>query len=93
MFAQALVSYQSQVKYNINQDPKAFQKGYTLVDLSAGFKTKDDRYLVTIFAKNVFDQFHTSAVDAMFVNDPGGYYHIVPRPAFQYVGVELAANF
>jgi iron complex outermembrane receptor protein len=93
VFAQALVSYQSEVKYNINQDPRAFQKGYTLVDLSAGFKTKDDRYLVTIFAKNVFDKFHTSSVGAMFLNDPGGYYHIVPRSVFQYVGVELAANF
>jgi len=93
IFTQALVSYQGDVTYNINQDPKAFQKSYTLVDLSAGYKTQDERYMVTLFAKNVFDKFYVSNLDAVFLNDPGGYYHIVPRSTLRYVGVEVAVNF
>lgn len=92
-FVQAMASYQGKVLYNINQDPLEAQDGYTLVDLSAGYVAPDDRYAFTVFMKNALDEFHVSAVGATFLNDPGGYYHIVPRGASRITGAELSVRF
>jgi iron complex outermembrane receptor protein len=93
VFVQALASFQDEVIYNINQDPNAAQDAYTLVDLSAGYKTDDGRYTLTFFVKNALDEFYVSTVDSTFLNDPGGYYQIVPRGARRMGGAELSINF
>lgn len=92
-FLQAMASYQSQVLYNINQDPRAAQDGYTLVDFSAGYVAPDQKFSFTVFMKNALDEFYVNTVDSTFLNDPGGYYQIVPRGASRITGAELAFRF
>ncbi len=46
--------WQSEVVFNLLQDPDSVQKAYGIVNLSAG--VKNDRWKLTLFANNLFDQ-------------------------------------
>ncbi len=54
-FVQGTVAFQSNSLFAINQDPLLEQDAYTLVDLSAGIGTADQRYTLTVFIRNLFD--------------------------------------
>ena len=59
--ARSTVSYQSGVNFSLAQDPNTVQEGYALVDASVRFGDVDDRWLLSLFVKNAFDQnFRTS---------------------------------
>ncbi len=93
LFWQSVISYQSEVQFSSSQDPNTIQDDYSLVDLSAGYIAPDERFRLSIFGRNVFDEFYTNSIAGTFLNDPGGYFHIVPRGAERVIGAELEVNF
>jgi len=64
---------------------------YGLVNLSAAVADKDDRWRVTAFVKNLFDQSFASSIVS---GGPGGSFrYIIPREADRYVGVTARLGF
>lgn len=81
---------QDDVIYSISQDDRTFQDGYELLDLEVMLQGKDDRWSLSAFVKNVFDEFYVSGIGAtadVFV--PDGYLQQVPKTTSRTAGVEL----
>jgi iron complex outermembrane receptor protein len=88
-------SYRSSVFF-VYRDPNAVQPGYGLVNVNLGLQTKDGRYEVTGFVRNLFDKHFVSATGTGFrdSNATGaGYTQTLTQDAFRRVGVELRAHF
>jgi iron complex outermembrane recepter protein len=65
--------------------------GYSLVDLSASIVDVNDRYKLTLQAKNVFD---TSFASSIVDGGPGGSFrYLIPREADRYFGITARVNF
>jgi iron complex outermembrane receptor protein len=65
------ISYQSSQQYALEQDPLLVQKAYTLVNASVSFSRTDDRYRLTLFVKNLFDQnYYTSIGHNILLSSP-----------------------
>jgi iron complex outermembrane recepter protein len=95
--AQLNVSYQSQLNYQLEQDPLTFQKGYALVDASIAFHRRDAGYRLTLFVKNLFDRNYLTSIghNALLssATNPNDLQAFVPRNADRYVGATLDVRF
>jgi iron complex outermembrane receptor protein len=61
-FGQFSINYTSAQQFAVEQDPLLVQPGYALVDASIGVKSIDDRYTLTLFVKNLFDENYLTSV-------------------------------
>lgn len=61
-FGQFAINYTSEQQFAVEQDPLLVQPGYVLVDASIGFKTTDDRYNLTLFVKNLFNENYLTSI-------------------------------
>ncbi len=88
-------TYTSMINYDIAQTPLARQPGYGLWDAAALFSSRDNKYHLGFFVKNITNQYYTTFIT------PGGngvaagsYTRLqVPRDAQRYTGVKLTADF
>ena len=82
-------SYQDEVQFLIEQDEYTTEDDYGILDLSLVLDDHSDHYTVTLFTKNVFDEWYVTRVNS-FVDTftPNGYGHQVPRYAERTFGVE-----
>ena len=65
--------------------------GYGLVNLSAGFTDRNDRYRLTVQVRNIGDQSFAAAIAN---GGPGGAYRYqIPRDADRYYGITGRVNF
>lgn len=81
---------QDDVIYSISQDERTFQDGYELVDVEVMLVGEDDRWTLSAYVKNLFDEFYVSGIGAtadVFV--PDGYLQQVPKTASRTAGLEL----
>jgi len=86
---------QSEVIFNLLQDPASLQPAYGIADFAAGLRT--DRWRLTVFASNVLDQSYalTAGRDAQ-VNNPPGVFATSWKPAREaarYVGTRFSYQF
>lgn len=65
-FVQANVYYKGRVWYSVGRDPYERGPAYTLLNLTAGIRTADDRYGITAFGKNVTNQHYVSRIFPTF---------------------------
>lgn len=98
VFGQAAASFQSDYNFAIEQDPNQLQDGFTIVDVSAGIGTKDDRYKLTFFVKNLFDTHYLSFVGnasalTSATLSPNNLYGVIPKDANRYLGANLSVAF
>jgi iron complex outermembrane receptor protein len=86
--------YQDDTLYEISQDPFSVQEAFTIVDVRATLAGTEQRYRVTAFVKNLFDENYASLIFA-HGNEvlPHGYLHRVPKYANRTAGIELAYAF
>ena len=56
VFAQVSAVFQSEVTFSLEQDPEMVQDGYPVVDASVGIGSRDRRYTLTLYARNLFDE-------------------------------------
>lgn len=94
-FVQTGIVTQSDALFALNQNPGTTQDGYSIVNASIGIRDENDRYELTLFARNLFDQnFANSIFEAPVNNSPAGnFFQIIPRDADRYFGASLKLSF
>ena len=98
-FVSGSIHWQSQVVYNLLQDPDSIQPSYTLVDLAIG--TQNEHWKLTAFCNNVFDKRYalTRGRNGVFnisqtTNPPTDAISWTPaRDSYRYFGIRLGATF
>lgn len=96
-FVQLSATQQSEVTFSLEQDPGLVQDGYGLVNLTIGAITADERYTLSLFVRNLFDQDFVNGMqrESIVTNaaNPGNIAYFPAKDAERYVGVSLRANF
>jgi iron complex outermembrane receptor protein len=94
-FANIIYTWQDDVLFNINQDPLSAQDSYGVANLRIGLNDKEERYRLTFFVNNLFDETYAGAranLTGLFLPGPAvGQY--LPRNAQRYAGVQALYNF
>ncbi len=85
---------QDDVQLSIDQDRYQRQESYEVVDMSVKLQDKDDRYYVTLFVKNVFNEDYVVNIAAQNENLlPGAYAQLFPRNYERRFGVTFRYNW
>lgn len=96
-FVQAAVNFQSAQNFSIEQDPLLTQPSYTLVDLSVGLRTEDNRFSITGFVKNLFDTNYLTSINhnSLLATTASPFDLIANynKDADRYMGVTFGARF
>ena len=78
-FVQLSANSQSKMNFVIEQDPLTQQDAYTIVDASIGLRDQSNRYRLTFFVKNLFDEHYVTLMarsstlsTARYVDHSGG---------------------
>ncbi|MEN9932406.1 MAG: hypothetical protein RIS17_979 [Pseudomonadota bacterium] len=73
----------------------SYIRPYSLVDLQFGIVDKDDKFRVTVFVKNLFDQSFPAQLtnSGLGGNQLVGLRYIIPREADRYFGIMGRVNF
>ena len=90
-YAVPAFTWQDDVQFSINQDPRTIRKSAGIVDLAIGLKNEDQGWDVSLFAKNLTDEFYVAR--KQFVQSIGGAYHSLSREYQRYVGLKLDVTF
>jgi iron complex outermembrane receptor protein len=88
-------SYRSSVFFTYS-DPNAVQPGYGLLNLNLGLQSKDGRYEVTAFARNLLDKQFVSGIVPGFLDNNAsgaGYTQTITQDAFRRIGLEARMHF
>jgi iron complex outermembrane receptor protein len=96
-FVQSSVNMQSDAIFALDQDPATIQDGFVTVDASIGVKGADNRYQLTLFVRNIFDEEFANSIfrDAFFAGaaSPNNISQYLPKEANRYVGASLRVSF
>ena len=94
-FANVIYTWQDDVIFNINQDPLATQDSYGVANLRIGLTDKEERYRLTFFVNNIFDETYASSkANLGNVFFPGPVIgQALTRNAQRYAGVQAIYNF
>jgi iron complex outermembrane receptor protein len=92
---QASYSYTSAVNYALTLDPYTVQKGYGILNLSAGLRDPSEKYQITLFVDNALNTHYHG--DIQDLNGTFGAQEaiaaIVPRDFSTYAGIRASAKF
>ncbi len=94
-FANIVYSWQDDVMFNINQDPRVTLGSYGLANLRIGLSDKNERYRVSLFINNLFDEAYAGSrfnLTGLFVPNPA-IGQVLPRNAQRYAGIQARYNF
>jgi iron complex outermembrane receptor protein len=97
-FVQLSGTSQSKINFVIEQDPLTVQDSYTTVDASFGFNSPDDRYRLTFFARNLFDEHYVSLLArsstlSTATLTPEQLTGNIPKEANRYFGATIGVSF
>jgi iron complex outermembrane receptor protein len=97
-FMQLSGTAQSKFNFVIEQDPVLEHPSYTLVDASIGLRAPGNRYRITFFAKNIFDEHYVtlmarSATLTTATYSPNSVTGNVPKDANRYFGATIGVSF
>jgi iron complex outermembrane receptor protein len=97
-FVQLTASSQSKINFVIEQDPLTQQDSYTTVDASIGLRAQDNRYRLTFFVKNLFDEHYLSLMArsstlSTATVTPNQLTGNVPKDANRYFGATFGVSF
>lgn len=88
-------TWQSDVLFELNQNPRAVQDDYGVVNVSFGIQNEDSGFDATVFVNNLFDQNYVTGIRA-----PGGIWggstgtvQQIPRQAETTYGIRLGYSF
>ena len=97
LFANIAYTWQDGVRFGIDQNPLTVQGSYGITNLRVGIRDDSDRYEITVFANNLFDEFYAGDVidfGVLYAASPGSeLVHIVPRNHQRYLGIKGKLNF
>jgi iron complex outermembrane receptor protein len=97
-FVQLTGTSQSRMNFVIEQDPLTTQDGYTTVDASIGLRDADNRYRLTFFVKNVFDEHYVTLMArastlSTATLTPDQLTGNIPKEANRYFGATFGVSF
>lgn len=97
-FVQLTGTSQSRMNFVIEQDPLTTQDGYTTVDASIGLRDQSNRYRLTFFVKNVFDEHYVtlmarSSTLSTATLTPDQLTGNIPKEANRYFGATFGVSF
>jgi iron complex outermembrane receptor protein len=97
-FVQLAGNSQSKINFVIEQDPLTVQDAYTTVDASIGFRDQSDRYRLTFFARNLFDENYVSLLArsstlSTATLTPDQLTGNIPKEANRYFGATFGVSF
>ncbi len=84
------VRAQDDIQFNLHQDENTIADSYAIYDASVTLIDQDDRWNVTLFAKNLTDEFYPSnifSLPAVFI--PNAYFHRYSKSAERGYGLEM----
>lgn len=84
-------TWQDDVEFSINQDPRTIRDAVGILDLTLGFRDRDAGWDVSFFAKNATDEFYPAR--RQFVQAIGGPYHSLSREYHRYMGIKVSYAF
>lgn len=84
-------TWQDDVQFGINQDPRTIREAVGILDLSTGLRSEDGGWNLSFFVKNATDEFYVAR--RQFVQSIGGRYHSLSREYQRYVGLRLDLTF
>lgn len=91
-FVQTNYTYQSEVQWQLDQNPLTAQEGYGILNLAAGIEHKDGDYALSVFVRNVTDVNQPGSLT--FFNFAGGAVTAQPqRNQERYWGVQGRYSF
>ena len=61
-FVQSSLAYTSAQNFTAELDPLTVQPAYAIVDASIGVRTSDDRYSLTLFVRNLFNENYLTSI-------------------------------
>ena len=97
-FVQLAGNAQSKMNFVIEQDPVTVHDSYTIVDASIGLRDPSERYRVTFFVRNLFDEHYvtsmgrTATLSTALVT-PNNLQATVPKEANRYFGATFGVSF
>lgn len=92
---QASYAYTSAVDYALTLDPTTVQKGYGILNLSAGLRDPNEKYQITIFVDNALNTHYHGDLQDLNGTFGGALATagIVPRDFSTYAGIKASAKF
>ena len=85
-----MVRAQDEVQYSLSQDDNTIEDGYAIFDASVVFQSHSDHWNVTLFVKNIADDFYASSIQPNNVRIlPNGYNHRYGKEAGRTYGLEM----
>jgi iron complex outermembrane receptor protein len=97
-FVQLAGNSQSKINFVLEQDPLTVQKAYTTVDASIGFSDQNERYRLSFFVRNLFDEHYVtllarSSTLSTATVTPNQLTGNIPKEANRYFGATLGISF
>jgi iron complex outermembrane recepter protein len=89
---EANYDYVGNVQYLLSQDPVGKFGGYGLLGAGVTFLSKDDRYSVALFGRNLTDKFYVTSIGNQ-QNLPGSTFQFIPRDVSRYYGMRLSVRY
>lgn len=91
--ARATFTYQTDVNFSLKPDPLTVQRGYGILDASVRVSDRDDRYILSVFSRNLTDKFYRSSIlqDFTSLTDAQAQQRI-PRNSERRFGVSVRVN-
>ncbi|WP_314372536.1 TonB-dependent receptor [Sphingomonas paucimobilis] len=96
-FVQTSLAYTSKQNFTSELDPLAVQPAYVIVDANVGFRTSDERYSLTFFVRNLFDEnYLTSIAHTSLLSTTAQPFDLVGtynKDSRRYAGATLGVRF
>lgn len=96
IFLQGNYQWQDDVNYDLFGAPTNFQKAFGIANFSLGIRQPDDRYRVSLFVNNAFNQLYYTRVDDTSDRRTDGMSQITvgrTRESFRYAGIRVDFRF
>lgn len=92
VFIQGALYSRTKSNFSSTEDPNTELPGYSLFDASIGLKNVDDKYKLTLFCRNCFDQRQPTFINSNS-QSRGDYYHMFGLNSFRTIGLSLEGRF
>jgi iron complex outermembrane receptor protein len=95
LYANVLYVWQDEIQFGLTQAPATREGSYGLANLRLGLIDKNDRWEVTAFVNNVFDEsYRSEMIDfGVLFGNTEALVHITPRNAERYAGLTAKLSF
>ena len=95
LYANVLYVWQDEIQFGLTQAPATREDSYDIANLRLGLIDKNDRWEVTAFVNNVFDEsYRSELIDfGVLFGNTEALVHITPRNAERYAGLTAKLSF